>query len=92
MAIYKHEEIKELSLDDLDHVSGGSIHNGTDNPFVDSNNPWQVIDGNGAVICAFNNREDALAKSLELNLGDDEISFNTVLERQRSYKTKIRIL
>ena len=83
----KDMENKTLSDDMLEGVNGGSLFYADPSCIIgaDPRNPWEVIDGNGDKVAAFNNRDDAVAECGRRNLDHVELTWDQLCQRRRDH-------
>ena len=77
---------KELSLDDLNNVNGGSVYHNCYTTYDDYTpikiDNWEVQDINGNVIQTFGTKQEACNYANKNSLGSDEISWSEVCRRR----------
>jgi hypothetical protein len=84
------EEIRKLSEDELDGVSGGAIFNASNIIGSNKDKPWEVLDDKGNIVrdkngneLRFASRDDAVAAAATAGVGWDEVNWNWVVDRRK---------
>ncbi len=75
------EEIKKLSDDESDSVSGGFLFNSKGISGADPDKPWEVIDGNtGETLARFNSWDEAKKDANKRNISYKEIKWEDLYD------------
>ena len=84
------DEIRKLSEDELDGVSGGAIFNAINIIGSNKDKPWEVLDDKGNIVrdkdgneLRFASRDDAVAAASRAGVGWNEVDWNWVVDRRK---------
>ena len=84
------DEIRKLSEDELDGVSGGAIFNASNIIGSTEGKPWEVLDDKGNIKrdkdgneLRFASRDDAVAAAARAGVGYNEVDWGWVVDHRK---------
>ena len=84
------DEIRKLSEEELDGVSGGVIFNASNIIGSNKDKPWEVLDEKGNIVrdkdgneLRFASRDDAVAAAATAGVSWKEVDWNWVVDRRK---------